>query len=107
MKNTVTKYLVQIKQRNNLEIIAKEVSKYAPINRVLDKVGFYSFDSITIKNQTYLVTFDESEINTIKTKLLVSRVSQKENKIVDMDKLDYQNLYEIASKLMGYSHLVS
>ncbi len=107
MKNTVTKYLIVINQRNSLEITAKEVSKYAPINRVLDKIGFYSLDSITIKNQTYLVTFSDSEIHTKKTKLLVAKVSREENKIIDMEKSDYQNLYEIASKLMNYCHLVS
>ena len=36
------KWLIQFDSNKELQIIEKEVSKYAPINRILDRVGFSS-----------------------------------------------------------------
>jgi len=40
-KNTITKWLIQFDSNKELQIIEKEVSKYAPINRILDRVWFF------------------------------------------------------------------
>ena len=86
-KNTITKFLVIYNQENELEILKKEVSEYAPINRVLDRVGFFNYET----EETYKFKF----------KLLITRVNPTEGGFIDMSEDDLDSTYAIIEKFMG------
>lgn len=104
-KNTITKWLVVLNTNQALEIKEKEVSQYAPINRLLDVPGHYNFDIVSVDQTRYIVVYQQEEEYQNKTKLLIARIHDDIEKVIDMTKDDYQHVIEIARRLMGYVHL--
>ncbi len=102
-KNTITKWLIQFDSNKELQIIEKEVSKYAPINRILDRVGFFELELIDVSGKKYFATYEPEEKYVKKTKILLTRIDSEANRAVDMDKTDLENIPEIARLLMGFN----
>ena len=99
-KNTITKWLLNKNADGSLAIEPKEVNAFAPINRVLDRVGYFALDSVKVDNKEFLLVFEPEEKHETKSKLLVSRVCNKENGIIDMSDDDYAQVIEIAAQYM-------
>ncbi|MFU8786725.1 MAG: hypothetical protein ACNA7U_05690 [Candidatus Izemoplasmataceae bacterium] len=99
MKNTMTKWLIRLNEMDQVVIKPKEVSKHAPINRVLDEVGFYALDSMTVNGVDYMVVFKPEELYTKKTIILVSRIekSNEGERLIDMSNEDRDNINFIAN----------
>ncbi len=97
---TIKKALLTIGDFNELAITEKDLNIYIPINRYLDEVGFYEFDFINLNGKEYLIVFDESEKYSKKTKILVSRNDELENKLIDITPDDYKNLEWIYDNYM-------
>lgn len=106
-KKTITKWLIFLNDEGEVSITEKEVNRFAPINRVLDKVGYFNFNVATIDGTKYLYVYEKEEEEDKKTKLLISRIHDKEEKIVDMQSSDYENVMKIIHKEMKQSILVS
>lgn len=87
-----------------LKIRFRSVSKYAPLNRVLDEVGFYAFEGIEIKDQKYILVYDPEEKYVKKTKCLFSKVSAEG--IVDVLECDFEDILEKSKELMNYKESV-
>lgn len=106
-KNTIIKWLIQIESNNELQITEKEISRFAPINRVLDRVGYFNLTAIKVSSNEYLVAYESEEEYVTKTKILVAKIDSKANKIVDLENSDLENVTKIAKQLMGYNPLIS
>ena len=102
-KNTITKWLIQFDSNKELQIIEKEVSKYAPINRILDRVGFFELELIDVSGKKYFATYEPEEEYVNKTRILLARIDSEANRVVDMDKTDLENIPEIARLMMGFN----
>ena len=98
MKNVIVKWRIRLDDMERVHILPKEVSRHAPINRVLDQVGFYALDSILIHQTRYLIVFKPEELQSKKSIILVSKIIQVETKemIVDMTEEDLNNIEDIA-----------
>ncbi len=83
-----------------LTIKLRDVAQNAPINRILDVVGFYSVQGVEINNQKYLITFDDSELYKKKTKCLFTKVSSEG--IVSVKEEDFKDILNIARDLMEF-----
>lgn len=55
-----------------------EVSTYAQVNRVLDRVGYFTLDFVEIDKKRYLLVFEEEHV--LKSKILVSRFHETKEK---------------------------
>jgi len=99
-KNTITKWLITVTKNDGITIKEKEVSHYAPINRVLDEVGFYDIDVMNFDNNSYLMVTSPEERYQLKHKMLVSKVDQKNNGFIDMAHDDIDNIYKLIDKHM-------
>ncbi|MFA5692353.1 MAG: hypothetical protein WC907_01955 [Acholeplasmataceae bacterium] len=97
--NTILKWLLKV-QHGELIITEKQVSKFAPVNRVLEGAGWYEIDTINVKGTDYMYVYEPSERNTKKSKILVSKISDES--IVDLDKSDKKNMEEIAIRLLDF-----
>lgn len=100
-KNTITKFLVIYNQENELEILKKEVSEYAPINRVLDRVGFFNYELFMLNNHKYIINYETEETYKFKSKLLITSVNPTEGGFIDMSEDDLDSTYAIIEKFMG------
>jgi hypothetical protein len=101
---TITRFFVVVNKENQLTITKKEVNKHAPINRVLDRVGFFGYDFVIIDGIQYIVNYEQSESNTTKTKLLISKTLKGEGKLVDITEDDLKRVYVILKKYMGIDY---
>lgn len=99
MKDTYTKWLLTINDESELMITPKETSKNAPINRLLDQVGFYSFDWMTVNKTPYIIVYDPLEEHLVKTRVLVIKTYKhgRNEGIIDLDDSDKKNMGEIAN----------
>jgi hypothetical protein len=100
-KYTITRFLVTYNQENELEIINKEVNKHAPINRVLDRVGYFAFEFVKVDNHKYIVNYEEDEKDIFKSKLLISRTHPTEERLIDISEEDLECTYSIVERFMG------
>ena len=102
MGNKIVKWLLKVNREGEIDITSNELSRHVPINRMLDKVGFYMVDAITVNDVTYLCVFEFDEKNRRKTKILVSRIKEDEHGegLIDMTELDRINMDEIIDKHM-------
>ena len=105
-KGLNAKWLLTISHQNKLVIKEKEVSIHAPINKVLDKVGDFSFEFIDVNNWRYLIVYESYEEHTSKTKILVARIHDYEERIIDISSGDYENALQIARDYMKCTILV-
>jgi len=101
---TITRFLVEMNKENQLSITKKEVNKHAPINRVLDRVGYFAYDFVSIDGIQYIVNYEQSECNTTKTKLLISKTLKSEERLVDITEDDLERVYVILEKYMGIDY---
>jgi len=100
MKNTAIRWLLTIKANNSLDISKNEIHRNAPINRFLDRLGYFPFNFITVNNKRFLIVFENEEANTKKSKLLVSKIHDTEERIIDMSDDDYEEVLKIAKDQM-------
>lgn len=100
-KKSITKWLLSLDEHRQLVITEKEVSKFAPINRVLEKPGFYQVDSVLVDDQRYLIVYEPKEEYEVKTKMLVSKIHSEVERVIDMTSKDQENVLRIAEKLMN------
>lgn len=96
----IAKSLLTINEKNELVITKRPVNRHAPINRILEEVGFYSFEFIRINSKRFLIVYEEYEKHTVKTKILVARVHDKIEKVIDISDDDYDSLLQIARDFM-------
>jgi hypothetical protein len=106
-KNHWIKWLVTYDQDGELIITEKKVSKFAPINRVLDKVGFYALDSLEVHGKKHMLVFEHEEANNLKSKLLISRIREDGRGIQDMGEEDKEEVDHIARLWMASKSFVS
>lgn len=105
-KHTITKVLLRIGGNNNLLVEYKEVSIHAPINRVLDRVGYFKIDVHREGNRLYMISSEENEFEGSMTKILVSRIDPIENRLVDMKEEDEIYISSIAERWLEYGTIV-
>jgi hypothetical protein len=92
---------VTYNQEKELEIIKKEVNKYAPINRVLDRVGYFAFEFVKVNNYKYIVNYEDEERDVFKSKLLISKTHPTEERLIDISDEDLECIYSIIESFMG------
>ena len=105
-KFTTTRALLTLDEKNELMITYKEVNVHAPINRVLDEVGFYDFDIMTVNNHKYFVISDPKERDVLKTKLLIAKMNLETRSVTDICDDDLDDCIKIACKLMDINDLM-
>ena len=100
-KYTITKWLVTC-SKDGYSSITRETSRYAPINRVLDQVGFYDVDKITVEGRSYLIVFDQFERDKPKTKMLITKINQDQDgeKMIDLTEDDRSDVMKIIELMM-------
>lgn len=106
-KNTITKWLLTTNSCKSLEIEKKEVSRFASINRILDKVGYFNLDFISINNKRFLIAYEKEEKYTTKSKILISKIHETEERIIDISNDDYNQVLLIAKKYMNYKNYIN
>ena len=106
-KNTLTKWLLISSEKNDLKIVKMEISKYTPINRMLDIPGYYSIYPVIINQKRYLIAYESNYESVLKNKILISRIHDYEEKIIDMVDGDYDSALKIAHDFMGYTTVIS
>ena len=106
-KNTITKWLLEKGEFDGIIITENEISKFAPINRVLDIVGYFKFKFINVKESKYLIVYEGNEEYSYKSKLLISKIHPFEEKVIDISNEDYDNVVEIAKEYMNVIMLVN
>lgn len=100
-KNTITKWLLTINAQGDVLIETKEISRYTPVNRVLDHTGYFNLMVETVHAKKYLLVYEKSEEHAQKSKLLVSRIHDFEERIIDMNEEDEEAVRQIANKHMA------
>jgi uncharacterized protein (UPF0179 family) len=98
MKNTVTKWILKVDDMEQVIIKEKEVSRFAPINRVLEEVGFYEFEVCKVQDCEYLIVFKPEEKQHKKSVVLVSKIgfNTHSHTLVDMTEEDRNHIDFIA-----------
>jgi len=102
MKNTIMKWLLKLDEEGNVVYKEREVSKFAPINRVLENVGHYDLDSIEVNGKDYLIVTKPEESEMIKSIILVARIHKDSNgeALIDMSEDDLDSLDVIANHFL-------
>lgn len=98
----IKKWLLVLNAFGEVDIIEREMSYHVPINRMLDKAGFYALDSIKINETIYLLVFDENEMYVKKTKMLVTKIgfTEEGEGTVSLGEEDRENVYKIIKAYM-------
>jgi len=94
-QSTTTRWLVTINPQSDIEISELELTKYAPINHVLDQVSDFGYLFIQKGSSKYLVNYDKNESDTLKSKLLITKLDQYIKTFVDMTEADQKNAASI------------
>lgn len=92
-KNTLTRWLLILNERGTVDLKNREVSSFAPLNRILDEVGFYGLEFFEVDNDKYFYTFEESERGINKSKVHVGK--RIDGKLADMSDDDLKNLQKM------------
>jgi DNA repair exonuclease SbcCD ATPase subunit len=103
-KYTITRFLVTHNAESDVKIVKKEVNKHAPINRVLDRVGYFAFQFVKVGGCKYLVNFEENERGKTKSKLLISRCHPTEERLIGVSKDDLDNVVTLISTFMNIDY---
>lgn len=101
MKHDVKRWLLTRNADNSLKIEEKDLNIHIPINRFLDRAGFFSFTFEKVVGKRFLLVFETAEQQTTKTKMLVSKIDSQKEKIVDISNEDYNQVFVLAEKHMG------
>jgi len=109
MKNYIMKWLLKLDEEGNVVYKEREVSRFAPINRVLDEVGHYDLDSIKVNDKIYLVVVKQEESEIIKSIILVARIHKDSSgeRIIDMSEDDIDSLEAIANRFLREKALIN
>lgn len=102
--NFIEKWLL-IYQNDKVKITVRKVSKHAPLNRVLDEVGYYLIDFLKIKDITYVITYDSLKSASNITKLLVTKFVKTDegSTMTSLDETDKNNINAIINHFMNIS----
>lgn len=95
-KITLTRWLLVKNKSGSVDIINQEVSSYAPLNRILEDVGFYELEFFEVNQDKYFCTYDPKERNTSKSKIHVGK--RGKGQLFDMTSKDYKNIGKIIEK---------
>lgn len=109
MKNAIMKWLLKLDEEGNVIYKEREVSKFAPINRVLEEVGNYDLDSIEVNGKDYLIVVKPEEYEMIKSIILVARIHKglSGEGIIDMSEDDLDSLESIANRFLRKKALIN
>lgn len=99
----IEKWLLEI-ENGELIVKSRPVSKFAPINRILEEVGHYNFEFLNVNGIDYLCVYDPSEQYTKKTKVLVAKTLN--DAVVDLDESDKSNMIKIAKHYFDYEEVL-
>lgn len=89
-KITITRWILTLDELGQIDIVFKEVSRFAPLNRLLDVPGFYALDFFDIDDDRYFYTFEASERDINKSMVHVGKIYK--DYLLDMTKEDLVNL---------------
>lgn len=95
-KITITRWILSMKKEGTVELREREVSAYAPLNRILDKVGFFTLEFFSIGEERYFCTYEPAEKDINKSCIHVGKMDQ--GTLVDMTQEDCKNLEAIKIK---------
>lgn len=101
MKINVKKLLLTRNSDYSLEIEEKELNVHIPINRYLDRPGYFSFTFEDIDGKKFLLVFEGAEEDTTKTKMLVTKIGPENQRMEDISSEDSDQIAVIAEKYMG------
>ena len=109
MKNAIMKWLLKLDEEGNVIYKEREVSKFAPINCVLENVGHYDLDSIEVNDKDYLIVTKPKEYEMIKSIILVARIHKDSSgeRIIDMSEDDIDSLEAIANRFLREKALIN
>lgn len=88
-KNTITRWVLKLNKTGTVDIKNREVSSYAPLNRILDEVGFYELVFFEINEDRYFATYDKKEVDVRKSMIHVGK--RFDGKLLDMSDDDLIN----------------
>lgn len=92
---TITKWVVSYTKHNEVSITVKEVNPYIPLNRYLDKGGWYKLEGVSIQGTNYIVTSELDELKGHLSQILVTKIRDKE--IVGLTDSDKDNIKYLAT----------
>ena len=109
MKNAIMKWLLKLDEEGNVVYKERKVSKFAPINCVLENVGHYDLDSIEVNDKDYLIVTKPKEYEMIKSIILVARIHKDSSgeRIIDMSEDDIDSLEAIANRFLREKALIN
>lgn len=93
----INKALVTFEE-GNLVIKIREVARNAPVNRILNVVGFYAIDGLEINGNKYLMAYLKEEFYTKKTKCLFTKITK--DGIVSIQEEDFEEILTMARDVM-------
>lgn len=92
-KNTLTRWILTQNKLGELNIEHREVSRFAPLNRILDEVGFYALEFFEINSDKYFCTYKQSEKDLNKSMIHLGK--RDNGQLFDMSSEDLVNLDKI------------
>lgn len=102
----LTKWLMMKSVEGDILIIPKKISRYAPINRVLDKPGFFSYLIEDFGQDAYILTYETQDAYQAKSKMLLTKMRHHQGMmlLMDMTEHDYIHVYSMIEKHMITRH---
>lgn len=91
--NGIVRWILKLNDQGNIQIIERNVSKHMPVNRMIEQVGFYSFEFIDVVKHLYLVVFYPHEHDTVKSAIMVGRFDKQGDDMVMADMTDADQVY--------------
>ena len=103
IENFPIRWYLSFDPHGSLQIKEVKLTKHAPINRVLDKTGFFAVDQERVNGHSYILVFEPEEIDRLKSKMLISRVRDDGRGLQSMREEDKETVLHIAHLWMGLS----
>jgi hypothetical protein len=101
--HTITKWLLKKDETGGFSLEEREVNIYIPVNRILDEVGYYEVESITVDKTMYVVVYNPKEAIHNQSKILITKAYHGDDGdyLVDLKSEDYQAMKVIAKHYLG------
>ena len=100
METFITKWLLYYGHDNTLQITEKEQSRHVPINRYLDKRGYYQLQVVNVEGTKYFCVYDPDEGEGKKSKILVMKIDTANNRIMSLSEEDRPKVEKIAEAFL-------
>ncbi len=89
----IVRWILKLNNQGDIEINERNVSKHMPVNRMIEEVGFYSYEFIDVGKHIYLVVFYPHEHDSVKSAIMVGRFDKQGDGMVMVDMTEIDQVY--------------